>query len=349
VLCSELHSEQNAVEISERLTSAVAEPVTVGTFEVEVTASIGIALSDGETLTPEDMLRNADAAMYGAKSRGKNRWEIFDETRRARAVDRIAIASAMRQALRDDRFVRHYQPVVDLGSGSPVAVEALVRLDDPERGLLPPAKFIQVAEDTGLIVPIGTYVLEQSCRQLAEWRAEGVVPPDFRAAVNLSARQTTQPDLARIVARALSEAKLEPTALALELTETVLMDADSSTLRQLEQLREMGVELGIDDFGTGYSSLSYLKRLPVSIIKVDRSFVAGLVTDTSDREIVTAVIRLGQALGLTTIAEGVEDTEQLATLRGLGCDQAQGYLLGRPRPQPPTLTAVSLNGSTPPR
>jgi diguanylate cyclase (GGDEF)-like protein/PAS domain S-box-containing protein len=353
VLCSDLHTEQSAVEISERLTSAVAKPVTVGNFEVEVTASIGIALSDaqsdGEALTPEDMLRNADAAMYGAKTQGKNRWEIFDETRRARAVDRVAIASTLRQALRDNRFVLHFQPVIDLRSGSPVAVEALIRLDDPDRGLLPPAEFIQVAEDTGLIVPIGTYVLEESCRQLAEWRAEGVVPSDFRAAVNLSARQATQPDLARTVARALSGAELEPTALALELTETVLMDADTSTLRQFEELREMGVGLAIDDFGTGYSSLSYLKRLPVSIIKVDRSFVAGLVTDTSDREIVTAVIRLGQALGLTTIAEGVENTEQFTMLRGLGCDQAQGYLLGRPRPQPPALTTVSSNGSTPRR
>ncbi|MBP2325085.1 diguanylate cyclase (GGDEF)-like protein/PAS domain S-box-containing protein [Kibdelosporangium banguiense] len=339
VLCSDLQNEQNAVEISERLTSAVAKPVTVGGYEVEVTASLGISLSDGEALTPEDMLRNADAAMYGAKTQGKNRWEIFDETRRARAVDRVAIASRLRQALRDNRFVLHFQPVIELGTGRAVAVESLVRLDDPGRGLLPPAAFIQVAEDSGLIVPIGTYVLEEACRQLAEWRADGLVPADFRAAVNLSARQATQPDLARTVARALDGANLEPTALALELTETVLMDADTSTLRQLEELREMGVGLGIDDFGTGYSSLSYLKRLPVSIIKVDRSFVAGLSTDPSDREIVTAVIRLGQALGLTTIAEGVEDVSQFTMLQELGCDQAQGYLLGRPQLDPPILGA----------
>jgi diguanylate cyclase (GGDEF)-like protein/PAS domain S-box-containing protein len=337
VLRSDLDSEQSVVEVSERLTAAVAKPVMVAGYEVEVTASVGIALSDGEALTPEDMLRNADAAMYGAKRQGKNRWEIFDETRRARAVDRVAIASTLRQALRDNRFVLHFQPVIELGTGRPVGVESLVRLDDPDRGLLPPAAFIQVAEDSGLIVPIGTYVLQEACRQLAAWRSAGLVPSDFRAAVNLSARQATQPDLARTVARALSGANLEPTALALELTETVLMDADASTLRQLEELREMGVGLGIDDFGTGYSSLSYLKRLPVSIIKVDRSFVAGLVTDSSDREIVTAVIRLGQALGLTTIAEGVEDVDQFAVLQELGCDQAQGYLLGRPRPDPPVF------------
>jgi diguanylate cyclase (GGDEF)-like protein/PAS domain S-box-containing protein len=342
VLCADLRLEQNVVEISERLTTALAKPAIVGGFEVEVTASIGIALSEGdEDMTPEDMLRNADAAMYGAKTQGKNRWEIYDETRRARAVDRVAIASSLRQALRDERFVLHFQPVIELDTGIPVAVESLVRLDDPVRGLLPPSAFIQVAEDSGLIVPIGTYVLEQACLQLAAWRASGAVTPDLRTAVNLSARQATQPDLARTVARALSDADLEPTALALELTETVLMEADTATLRQLYELREMGVGLGIDDFGTGYSSLSYLKRLPVSIIKVDRSFVAGLVTDPSDREIVTAVIRLGQALGLTTIAEGVEDIAQFTLLRELGCDQAQGFLLGRPVAGPPALPAGS--------
>jgi diguanylate cyclase (GGDEF)-like protein/PAS domain S-box-containing protein len=342
VLCTDLRVEQNIVEICERLTEALAKPAIVGGFEVEVTASIGIALSDGEAaVTPEEMLRNADAAMYGAKTQGKNRWEIYDESRRARAVDRVAISSTLRQALRDERFVLHFQPVVELETGLPVAVESLVRLDDPTRGLLPPSAFIQVAEESGLIVPIGTYVLEQACLQLAEWRATGAVLPNLRAAVNLSARQATQPDLARTVERALAQANLEPTALALELTETVLMEAEPSTLRQLEEIREMGVGLGIDDFGTGYSSLSYLKRLPVSIIKVDRSFVAGLVTDPSDREIVTAVIRLGQALGLTTIAEGVEDVAQFTLLRELGCDQAQGYLLGRPVAGPPALPAVT--------
>ncbi|CAM3954042.1 EAL domain-containing protein [Kibdelosporangium persicum] len=347
VLCSDLRTEQNAVEIAERLTAAVGRPVALPGYavEVEVTASIGIALSDNDSLTPEDMLRNADAAMYGAKTQGKNRWEIFDENRRARAVDRVAVAATLRQALRDDRFVLHFQPVIDLGTGKAVAVESLVRLDDPHYGLLPPAAFIQVAEDSGLIVPIGTYVLQEACRRLAAWRAAGIVPPDFRAAVNLSARQATQPDLAKTVGRALARAGIEPAALALELTETVLMDADTSTLRQFEELREMGVELGIDDFGTGYSSLSYLKRLPVSIIKVDRSFVAGLVTDPSDREIVTAVIRLGQALGLTTIAEGVEDAEQFSMLQELGCDQAQGYLLGRPQAQPPTVS-VLMSGTS---
>jgi EAL domain-containing protein (putative c-di-GMP-specific phosphodiesterase class I) len=273
--------------------------------------------------------------MYGAKTRGKNRCEIFDAGLQARAVDRIAIASALRRGLRDDRFVLHFQPVVDICSGDTVAVESLVRLDDPDRGLLPPGTFIQVAEDSGLIVPIGTSVLEQACRELAAWRASGAAGPGLRTAVNLSARQATRPDLAETIEHALAGAGLEPSALTLELTETVLMEADAATLRQLERIRELGVGLGIDDFGTGYSSLTYLKRLPVSFVKIDRSFVAGLITDPSDREIVTAVIRLGQALGLTTIAEGVEEPAQFDALRQLGCDQAQGVLLGRPKAGPP--------------
>ncbi|GLZ33744.1 hypothetical protein Lesp02_59320 [Lentzea sp. NBRC 105346] len=344
VLCQDLRQEQNVFEISERLARTLASPVVVGTFEVVVTASVGIALANGHTPTPEDLLRDADAAMYGAKARGKNRCEIFDEALRERSVDRIAITTVLRQALREDRFVLHYQPVVDVVTGAPVAVESLVRLNDPERGLLAPGEFIQVAEDSGLIVPIGNTVLEQACRQLVAWRAEGKVPDDLRITVNLSARQATRRDLVSTVSTALSDAGLEPTALALELTETAIMEADADTLRQLEEIRDMGVRLGIDDFGTGYSSLSYLKRLPVSFVKVDRSFVSGLVTDPSDREIVTAVIRLGQALGLTTIAEGVEEPDQFSALRDLGCDQAQGYLLGRPQLEPPARLQPAARG-----
>jgi diguanylate cyclase (GGDEF)-like protein/PAS domain S-box-containing protein len=347
VLCQDLAGEQNVVEISERLACALSEPVAIGTFEVVVTASVGIALANGRMPAPEDLLREADAAMYGAKTRGKNRCEIFDAGLQARAVDRVAIASALRQGLRDNRFVLHFQPVVDIETGESVAVESLVRLNDAERGLLAPDTFIQVAEDSGLIVPIGTHVLEQACRELVGWRKSGAVPADLRTAVNLSARQATRPDLAATIERALDEAGLEPSGLTLELTETVLMEADAATLRQLERIREMGVGLGIDDFGTGYSSLTYLKRLPVSFVKIDRSFVAGLVTDPSDREIVTAVIRLGQALGLTTIAEGVEEIAQFEMLRALGCDQAQGYLLGRPKAGPPgeiaALRALSVS------
>ena len=347
VLCQDLAGEQNVVEISERLADALSEPVAIGTFEVVVTASVGIALANGNAPVPEDLLREADAAMYGAKTRGKNRCEIFDSGLQARAVDRVAIASALRQGLRDDRFVLHFQPVVDIETGEAVAVESLVRLDDPERGLLYPDTFIQVAEDSGLIVPIGTAVLAQACRELVAWRESGAVPADLSTAVNLSARQATRPDLAATIERALTDAGLEPSGLTLELTESVLMEADAASLRQLERIREMGVGLGIDDFGTGYSSLTYLKRLPVTFVKIDRSFVAGLVTDPSDREIVTAVIRLGQALGLTTIAEGVEEIAQFEMLRALGCDQAQGYLLGRPKAGPPgdiaALRAMSLS------
>jgi diguanylate cyclase (GGDEF)-like protein/PAS domain S-box-containing protein len=336
VLCQDLSPQEDVLQIADRLVRTLAAPVTVSGFEVVVTASVGIALANGSDATPEDLLRDADAAMYGAKTRGKNRSEVFTDALRAHAVDRVAIAATLRQGLRENRFVLHFQPVVDITTGVSVAVESLVRLDHPDKGLVSPGTFIQVAEDSGLIVPIGGSVLRQACRQLASWRADGLVHPGLRTTVNLSARQATRPDLVATVTAALAEAGLEPDALALELTETALMEAEAPTLRQLAEIREMGVGLGIDDFGTGYSSLSYLKRLPISFIKVDKSFVAGVVSDPSDREIVTAVIRLAQALGLTTVAEGVERADQFEVLAELGCDQAQGFLLGRPTAEPPT-------------
>jgi EAL domain-containing protein (putative c-di-GMP-specific phosphodiesterase class I) len=192
-----------------------------------------------------------------------------------------------------------------------------------------------VAEDTGLIVPIGAWAMTDACRQLAGWQSGGVAPENLHVAVNLSVRQASRPDLVDTVVLALAEAGLPPQALALEVTESVLIEADVTTVRQLVQLRDMGIRLGIDDFGTGYSSLTYLKRLPISFLKIDKSFVSGIVDDDSDRKIVTAVIKLAQAFGLHTIAEGVEDPAQLAVLQELGCDQAQGYLFGRPRPGPP--------------
>src|SRR5262249_51783970 len=201
--------------------------------------------------------------------------------------------------------------------------------------LVMPGRFIEAAEDSGLIVPIGAWAMADACRQLADWRSGRGALANLNVAVNLSVRQAIRPDLVDTVLLALVEAGLPPQALALEVTESVLSDADATTVRQLGQLRDMGIRIGIDDFGTGYSSLTYLKRLPVSFLKIDRSFVSGLVDDVSDRKIVSAVIHLAQALGLVAIAEGVEDLAQLAMLRELGCDQAQGYLFGRPRPGPP--------------
>jgi diguanylate cyclase (GGDEF)-like protein/PAS domain S-box-containing protein len=327
----------NVIEIGERLVLAVTRPTMIGTTEVTVTASIGIAYAARGNATAEDLIRDADTAMYRAKARGKNRYEVFDKTLRGRATERVAVEQALRRGLREERFRLFFQPVVDVRTAAPVAVEALVRLDDAERGLLAPDTFISAAEDSGLIVPIGAWAMAEACRQLADWRSSRSVPADLHVAVNLSVRQASRPDLVDTVVLALVEAGLPPQVLALEVTESVLIEADATTVRQLGQLRDMGIPIGIDDFGTGYSSLTYLKRLPVSFLKIDKSFVSGLVDDPSDRKIVAGVIQLAQAFGLLTIAEGVEDPAQLAMLREFGCDQAQGYLFGRPRPGPPGL------------
>jgi diguanylate cyclase (GGDEF)-like protein len=337
ILCPDVESEQNVRTITERLASTLAIPIVLPEMEAAVTASIGVAMCVGAQQSAEDLVRDADAAMFSAKAHGKNGFDVFDRSLRERADDRVVVESMLRRGLRDDRFRLYFQPILDLRTDQMIGVESLIRLDDPERGLLAPGSFIGVAEEVGLIVPIGGWVLRHACRELAEWRRTGAVAPALHTAVNLSVRQVTRADLGETVRRALAEAELEPQALVLELTESMLMDVDKAMLGQLEDLRDMGVRLGIDDFGTGYSSLTYLKRLPVSFIKIDRSFVSGLATDSSDREIVTAVIRLGQALGLTTIAEGVEDVDQWAALKELGCDQAQGYLFGRPLPGPPRL------------
>ena len=278
--------------------------------------------------------------MYRAKARGKNQVEVYDDALRESAKWRTSIEALLRRALDDGLFRVHYQPIYELATGDLAGVESLVRLEDPEQGLLSPARFIDVAEQSGLIVPIGAWVLRESCRQLAAWRAAGDVREGVRVAVNLSARQVSRSDLLKTVSSALADAGLAPTTLSLELTESIFMDADSAHVRQLDELRAMGVTIEIDDFGTGYSSLAYLKRLPVGVVKVDQSFVAGMLTSGADHGIVASIVGLGQALGLTTIAEGVETGEQLYALWVLGCDQAQGYHLGRP--SPPTRPPLAI-------
>jgi diguanylate cyclase (GGDEF)-like protein/PAS domain S-box-containing protein len=337
ILCRHLPTEHHLQDTAERLLPMLATPVEIAGAEAVLTASIGIAISTQPTTDPEALIRDADAAMYHAKARGKNRYEVFDDILRARTLDRVAIETAIRRGLRDGGFRLDYQPIVDLITGRLIGVESLLRLEDPERGELAPDAFMKVAEETGLIVPVGAWVLSTACAQLAEWQATGAVPPWLKTTVNLSFRQVASPDLVDTVVTALADSKLDRHCLALELTETILIEADAVSLRQLQDIRDMGVQLGIDDFGTGYSSLTYLKRLPVSFIKIDRSFVAEMVQHSSDREIVASVIGLGKSLGLTTIAEGVENAEQLHMLVQLGCDLAQGYLFGRPRADVPRL------------
>jgi diguanylate cyclase (GGDEF)-like protein len=313
-----------------RLERLLAAPIRASGEEVHVTASIGVTWT-GETGTERTagtVLRDAEVALLLAQEKGPGGNQVYDEQSSDVPTRRVRADSTLRAALAEDRLRLHYQPIIDLTSGSPVGVEALLRLDDPDRGLLGPAPFVAAAEESGLIVPVGRWVLERACREAASWDdgAGGLA----KVSVNLSARQLNRPDLVDTVVIVLERSGLNPDRLVLELTETALGEASEETIRQLVRLRGLGINLAIDDFGTGWSSLTYLRQFPVTSLKVDRSFVAGLVNDSGDRAIVTAVIRLGQALDLTTVAEGVETQAQLEALKELGCEQAQGYHLGRP-------------------
>jgi diguanylate cyclase (GGDEF)-like protein/PAS domain S-box-containing protein len=328
VLCEELAAD-DVQEMAARLHQVIKAPLIVGTAEVRVSASIGVVLAtDGDTAS--DLLRDADTAMYTAKERGRSRTEVFDTALRAVTTQRLHLETSLGQALSNDEIEVVYQPTVDLRTGQTEGVEALVRWRHTEHGILTPSAFLDVAEDTGLIVPIGLYVLNEALRQATVWQTEE--HRDLVVAVNLSAMQLNRPGLPAAICRLLEGHGTSPTALRLEITESILVDAGSHTTSNLKALQELGVSIGIDDFGTGYSSLTYLKRFPVDFIKIDKSFVEGLGADREDTAIVQAIIALGSSLGLSTIAEGVESPEQAHLLRDLGCHFAQGYLFGRPEP-----------------
>jgi diguanylate cyclase (GGDEF)-like protein/PAS domain S-box-containing protein len=326
VLCEDLANPDEAAAIARRIEAVVSEPFDWNGHSLSVTASIGIARG-GSTTTPEELIRHADTAMYQAKRLGKDRHEMFDEDMRARSTSRVRIESALRRALSDGTVEAHYQPLVELAGETIVGFEALARIRMPDGSLLMPNDFIPVAEDSGLIVPLGTQMLATACAQIARWRAS--TGTALALSVNLSARQAARSDLDEVVLGALQRADLEPSALCLELTESVLLEAGRSTLNKLEALRDHGIQIGIDDFGTGYASLRYLRQLPVSFLKVDREFVSRMTTDRHDAVIVQTVMRLAADLDLRCVVEGIETREQLALLNTEAAF-GQGYLFGRP-------------------
>ncbi|MCE0914068.1 putative bifunctional diguanylate cyclase/phosphodiesterase [Pseudomonas sp. NMI760_13] len=330
VLLVELDEPDDAMNVAVKQVNLMARPFRVAEHDLQLSASLGIVLYPGNGLDQHELLRNADAAMYHAKSAGKNGYSFFDASMNSNARQQLQLLQDLRTALEHNQFRLYYQPKFDAVQRQPIGAEALLRWEHPLHGLMLPDRFIGLAEKTGLIIPIGEWVLGEACRQMRQWLDEG--NDDWRIAVNLSAIQFCHAGLVDSVAQALNENGLPANRLTLEITETTAMrDADAS-LHVLQRLSDMGVDLSIDDFGTGYSSLMYLKRLPANELKIDRGFVRDLEQDSDDAAIVSAIVALGQALGLRIVAEGVETDRQQDFLTRLGCDSLQGYLLGQPVP-----------------
>jgi diguanylate cyclase (GGDEF)-like protein/PAS domain S-box-containing protein len=316
--------------VVERIQRELASPFNLGGHEVFTTVSIGIAPSATGYDSPDEILRDADTAMYRAKSLGKSRHVVFDREMHARAVNLLQLETDLRRAVERGEFLVYYQPILTLETGSLYGFEALVRWHHPRHGLISPLDFIPVAEETGMIIPIGQWVLEESCRQLRRWQEQFPTCPPLRMSVNLSAKQFTLPDLVERIEQALRESGLDPGCLKLEITESVLMENSATAVEMLKRLRAVGVGLSIDDFGTGYSSLSYLHRFPASALKIDRSFVSRLSDNDENAELVRTIITLARTLGMKVVAEGVETARQLAQLRALECDHGQGYYFSKP-------------------
>ncbi|HEX7187645.1 MAG TPA: EAL domain-containing protein, partial [Actinomycetes bacterium] len=328
----------------ERVLTVLREPLTIGGQRVLTRASIGVSVNTAGDEQPGGLLRKADMAMYQAKAQGKDRFVMYEATMQDRVRRRMELELDLHRALERGEFVLWYQPVVALGSEEVTGVEALVRWLDPLRGMVPPGEFIPLAEETGLMVPLGRWILQEACRQAAAWRGSLAGLGDVSLSVNISPRQLRDPGLVGDVSRALDSAGLPATALKLELTESALITDTDVILDRLAKLKALGVDLAIDDFGTGYSSLGYLRRFPVDELKIDKSFVDDLIASRSGASLAEVVVTLAATLGMRTVAEGVETREQAVLLREMGCAEAQGFLFHRPMP-PEDVEAVLRSGS----
>jgi diguanylate cyclase (GGDEF)-like protein/PAS domain S-box-containing protein len=329
VLIEDVEVPDGAVRVAERILEELREPFSLDGRELYVATSIGVAQGSDGTSGSEELMRAADTAMYRAKEGGSG-YEVFDATMHERAIDRLNLENDLRRAIEEDEFVVHYQPIVSLQTGELWGMEALVRWDHPERGLLNPDEFVPVAEESGLVVPMGELVLEEACRRAVEWQREFHLTPPLAVSVNLSGRQLRRPDLHKVVGQALAETGLPASSLGLDITETVYIGALEANTAALDRLMALGVRVSLDDFGSGYSSLSYLKRLPADILKIDRSFTRGLGLEAEDTATVQTVVDLAHILGMEVVAEGVEIAEQETLLREMGCDLGQGFHFSEP-------------------
>jgi EAL domain-containing protein (putative c-di-GMP-specific phosphodiesterase class I) len=340
VLAPAVGTEADALDLAERMLVCLREPIALAEGDMFVTASVGVVVAEpGVEVSAEELLRNADTAMYRAKDAGRNCLALFDPSMHERIANRLETETALRRALERNELRLHHQPIIDLHTGALSGFEALVRWQRPGLGMVSPAEFVPIAEDTGLIVPIGSWVIIEALTQLAEWTRTGVCSPDATISVNVSPRQLYDDHLVAVLAEALRRTGLAPERVWLEVTESIMITDPVRALEVLERLHDLGVRLSIDDFGTGYASLSVLKRYPIDRIKIDRSFVSDLDSDSGDRNLVRLIIDMAHGLGHDVVAEGVETRPQLAILQALGCDRGQGYFFSAP------MAADSVTGA----
>jgi Amt family ammonium transporter len=342
VLCEDIEPEA-VMAVAERIVTVVAKPLQVATTTLHVTASIGIAVSGSEPTAVDALIKSADAAMYAAKRQGGNRFELYDAKLRESLRRRREIENALRDATLREELALHYQPVVRPGDGSVAGFEALLRWHRPDGTLIAPSDFIPIAEETGLIVPIGDWVIDRACKQLQDWKLQGVDDPWI--SVNVSALQLGHGALQHKIERALARTGADPTRLVIELTESALVREEKADASQLERIRQLGVRIAIDDFGTGYSGLAYLRKLPVDLIKIDQSFIAEIGTEESASAVLLAIVNLAHVLGFEVIAEGAETPDQIDVLRTLDCDYIQGFYYAHPAP-PSTTDIIAQYGLT---
>jgi diguanylate cyclase (GGDEF)-like protein len=330
ILLEDIQDSKDAIQIAERIQNDLSVPYELDGYKVIIFVSTGIVIGNTNYSQPDEIVRDADIAMYRSKGKGLGRYELFDPSMLDRMMSRLELETDLRNALDAQEFIVHYQPILEMQSQRIIGFEALVRWQHPNKGLLPPADFIPIAEETGLIVPLGYWVLDEACRQIHTWHEQFPSDPPLTINVNLSPRQCVQPDLVQKISRILKKNGLDGRYLKLELTESLIIDESNSTANVLSGLRDLGIQVQIDDFGTGYSSLSYLHTLPIDTLKIDRSFISRLGTSTNNTEIVQTMFSLAHNLGMKVIAEGVETREQLSSLQTMQCDYVQGFLFAKP-------------------